>query len=432
MFSQALRFRVGIGVAFLLVGAGVWSSTPALVIAAMAPLVFITYGALTSAVPIDNRVTLTRAVTPVRTYPGDTVDVTLTVTNDGDRPLVDLRIVDGVPSELPVIDGSPRAGLNLSAGESATIAYTLRARYGEFEYDAVRCQTRSLAATSVYTTEREAVGERRVVADLDSEPDLQAERTTGLSGLLTTDRGGEGLEFFGTRTYQPNDPITRINWRQYARERELTTVEYRQQNAIEVVLVVDARKPAGVAPEATAPTGTELCIHAATEVADALIADRNRVGMAVLGTEPATTGDTLAWVPPGNDRSVRTQIRTLLDAAAATVKPGAEPADQEPVEPIELIERIPPRTQVLVVTPLADQYPIELVTQLRKAGRHVRVYTPDTVSAGSLGGTVAQTQRTHRLLELRGAGIETVEWDPSEPIEAALSRARRQTPTTSR
>ncbi len=424
--SRALRFRVGIGAAFVLAGVGVWSATPVLVVAAIAPLVFVAYSALTSVTPVGEHVSVDRSVTPAQTYPGDTVSVTLTVENTSDRPLVDLRVVDGVPSELAVIEGSPRAAVSLSAGESTTIEYTLRARYGEFDFAAVRSQTRSLAGTTVDTAELEADGNGRVAASLDTETYPVSEQTTGMAGLLTTDRGGEGLEFFGIRTYQPGDPINRINWRQYARERELTTVDYRQQNAVEVMLVVDAREPAGVAAEATAPTATELCVYAANELASALMADRNRVGVAVLGIEPVSGDGSLAWVPPGNDSYVRTQLRALLDAAAETVEPGAVGTASEPIEPIELIERVPPRTQLVVLSPLADQYPIELVRQLRSAGRYVQVYTPDVFSSGSIGGTVAQTKRAHRLLALRGSGIETVEWDPDEPLEAALTRGVQQ------
>jgi conserved repeat domain len=80
----------------------------------MAPIVFLAYSSLTSAPVVDSQIAFERTVTPNRTYAGEIITVKLTVSNHGDRPIPDLRIVDGVPDELAVVDGSTTGGAHTS------------------------------------------------------------------------------------------------------------------------------------------------------------------------------------------------------------------------------------------------------------------------------------------------------------------------------
>lgn len=460
MAERRYRWRVAIGTALILAGAGIWFLTPALLVAAIAPMAFVVYGALSAspAPASPSSVQLERTITPARTYPGGTAAVELLVSNDRDSQLLDVRVVDGVPDELAVVDGSPRAGLSLEPGETASIEYTLRARYGEFDFTAVTVRTHSVSASNSDTAELPADGDGRLSATLNPEEYPLGEQTTGITGELTTDRGGEGLEFHGIRSYQPEDPMNRINWRQYARERQLSTVDYRQQEAVEVLVLVDARESAQVARGETAPTGTELSVYVANEVIGGLLQNRNQVGAAVLGIDGTdlVTSDTgesaLAWVSPGSDRQVRIQIGSLLDAAVKTVRPNAvgqqnHPDDAPPssatsattdesetvtedADPLEIVRRIHQRTQILLVTPLCDEYPLELVHQLRSTGHTVNVYSPDVTARRTVGGQVVTAQRSLWLTELRRLGATVVDWTPGEPLAVAFNRSTgRETPT---
>jgi|AntDeeMinimDraft_5_1070356.scaffolds.fasta_scaffold01438_5 uncharacterized protein (DUF58 family) len=450
--DRRYRWRVALGSSLVLAGAGIWLLSPALIVAAAAPLAFIIYSALSTAPPAAASVTLNRTITPARTYPGGAVDVELTVTNERDNQLLDVRIVDGVPAELAVIEGSPRAALSMNPGATTSIEYAVRARYGEFEFQAPTIRTHSLSGSVTDTVEPPAAGDARLAATLDPEEYPLGQQTTGVAGELSTDRAGEGLEFHGIRSYQPEDPMNRINWRQYARERQLSTIDYRQEEAVEVVVAVDARASTRVARNETAPTGTELSVYVAGEVIGGLLQNRNQVGAAVLGVDgrqlPAVdaAGEQFAWVTPGSDREARTRITSVLDAAAATVRPEtiAEKTTQEPtgddgdaavtdselpvVDPLEIVRRIHTRIQVVLVTPLCDEYPIDLVRQLRSTGHTVTVYTPDVTARTTPGGQVATTQRTLRVTELRRLGVTVVDWNPGEPLTAAFERS--DTPLT--
>ncbi len=427
------RWHVPIGLALLVAGVGVMVGSPILLVAAMTPLGFVLYGAVSSVPAVEQSVQCRRRVRPTRTYAGELVSVELTITNTSDQLLSDLRVVDGVPAELAVVDGSPRGGLSLAAGDETTISYTLRARYGVFEFGPLVASTHSVSATNTDTAELAVDGDSRIQAMYDAASYPLADRTLPITGTVLADRGGEGLEFHSIRNYQPTDPANRINWRQYARERELSTVEYQPEEASELLVVVDVRPSTAHARDETAPTGTELCLSLAGDIVDSLLADRNRVGVLTLGLAASSVdslgaatsqAETAAWVPPANDKQTRTAIERLLDAGAATVRPGAEPRKRGAFDtpPVEIIDRLSRRTQLLVVSPLADSYPAELTRQFAATGHSVRVYSPAVCSDASAGGQLQRIQRSLRIAALRGRNIDVVDWDPQTPLTVALDQ----------
>ena len=439
MNSYARWRRTLIGSSLLLAAGGIWLASSVLLVAAMAPIGFVAYATVTRRSVAESDLVCTRSVTPMRTVPGNTVKVILTIHYQGERLRPDIRVVDGVPDDLAVVGGSPRGGFTFNKKESSQLEYTVRARYGEFEFSHVTIVSRGSATGSSTTVELPADGDTQLRATYDPEQYPLSERTIPITGEITTDRGDEGLEFHSIRQYEPTDPASRINWRQYARERELSTIEYRAQEAAEVLTVVDARPSAGQAADPTAPTGTEFCVALASDIIDALLADRNPVGIATLGVDASElhsetlipTDSDLAWLPPRNTAASRTQIQLLLDAAAATVAPQEETSRSNnngaPSDPMEIIDRTTQQTQVIVFSPLCDAFPVELIEQLDAANRDVSVYSPAIVDSETAGGRIAAVKRELRVHELETRGISVVNWTPTESPELAVEQdlARR-------
>lgn len=450
MFERTSRWHVILSVAIGLVAVGLWTLTPALLMAAMIPLGYVAYSVVPSPVAVEEQLAVMRSVTPTQTHPGGAVTVELTVEHVGDKPLPDLRIVDGVPDPLPVIDGSPRAVLSLQPTDTATIEYTVRARSGTFGFSSARVRTTSLSGERTYTTTLTPDGETQIAAQLGVSDYPLSQQTTRMVGALATDRGGEGLEFYGTREYRAGDPASRINWRQYAETRELTTIDYQQQEAVEVVIIVDARAPAAVAASDTDPTGVELDAYAASEAVDGLLTARNRVGLVTLGVGNDTGGG-FGWIPPGDGHELRSRIRTRLDAVAAVTQPGetvstdgsgddakasasetagsstatggeTDESGSGGIATHELVDRLSPRTQVVLFSPLCDAPPVEIVQQLQAAGHTVSVCTPDVTSSSTAGSTLAGVDRGLRLATLRAAGATVIDWSPDESLAVVLER----------
>jgi hypothetical protein len=191
MAKSTDRWRVVLGVSVVLVAVGLWTLTPGVLVAAMIPLGYVAYSVFPSAVAADDQLAVTRSVTPTQTHPGGTVSVELEIEHRGEKPLTDLRVIDGVPDPLPVIDGSPRASLSLQSEDTVTVEYTLRVRSGEFEFSAARARTTSLSGARVSDTDINPDGDTQVTAQLDIVDFSLSEQTTRMVGSLASDRGGE-------------------------------------------------------------------------------------------------------------------------------------------------------------------------------------------------------------------------------------------------
>jgi uncharacterized protein (DUF58 family) len=447
--QRSNRWGVGLVGTLTLTGFGLLFSSPALLTGAVIPLTYVLYGLL-STVPAEPGIAVTRQFDRPKPSPGEAVGVTLVVENTGESVLTDLRLVDGVPDELGVTDGSPRAGLALSPGESRTLTYTVVAKRGDYTFDDPVIRLRSLAGSERETLTVECRGEDRLTcANAVTDPPLR-EASLPRAGTLPTDSGGSGLEFYATRQYQSGDPMNRVDWRHVAKTGDFVTVQYREEQAIRTVIVVDARPVGRVTPRPGYPTGAELGAYAAERLYDALdragvVAGVTAVGVEQGGLDGLVGPDGLPWVSPeaghGRQAHARTVLRTVQDisdqggrsvettapAGAATDggHGGAVGAPSGPkADPDEttrrLLARLPPDTQVVLCTPLVDNWPVSLARSLAVRGFPQVVVSPDVAGSESGGQRVTAVQRRLRIQELERLGATTVSWHLDQPIDYAL------------
>ena len=287
------RWRVGVVAALALVGLGLLYTSALLVAATAIPLVYVVYGAL-SGLPANATLRIERAFDDGSPQPDERVTVTLTITNAGAGTLTDLRMVDGVPDELAVVDGSPRLSAALPAGETATTSYTVVAKRGEYAFADPVVRLRSLAGSQLATESVPAAGETTLSCRTPVSEAPIRNTTLLRAGTHPTDSGGEGVEFRSTREYQPGDPLNRIHWRQFAKSGDLTTISYRAERAVRTVLVVDGRALGQVTLRPGSPTGTELCGYAGQRLYEALTAADVVTSVAAVGRNASALD-----VPPG-------------------------------------------------------------------------------------------------------------------------------------
>lgn len=458
------RWSVGLlGTLALTVGGLVYAS-PTLLAAALVPLTFVLYGTL-SGVGGETDLTAEREITPLAVGPGEHVSVRLAVENTGERTLPDVRIVDGVPEELSVVDGSPRLGLPLSAGETATLEYTLVATRGDFQFDAPLARVRSVSASATATTAVPVSGDERftVTGAVRGSPFQTA--TAPRSGTLPMNAGGSGLEFFATRNYRPGDPMTRIDWHHFAKTGEFVTIEYREERAPRTVVIVDARPVARVRAAPGHPSGTALSAYAAERVYDALdaagvVTSVTAVGLADEGLGNLVGPDGLPWIDPTIESREGVHPAAIFRAIHRVSGDGASPVSADPPTeqawrpppdpPTErstervarpdgqgdgraraaetpysdetirrLLTRLPPNAQVLFCTPVLDNWPISLVEVLDRRGYSTVVVAPDVLTGGTFGQRLARIHRQARVERLRRR-TRTVDWNPELSVEYAL------------
>ncbi len=418
------RLDAGVTAALVSVSVGLATDTPLLLFLAVAGVVYAAYGYLPT-VP-EPAVAVDREVSDRSPVPGDDVDVTLTVRNVGDRTLPDLRVIDGVPDDLAVTGGSPRVCTALRPGEETVVEYAVGARRGTHEFGTTTVLSRSVSGTGERATELSVDTELRCRTVLDAVP--VGDQTIQYTGRKTTDVAGSGIEFHSTRAYQPGDPMSRIDWNRLARTGELTTVEYRQERAVTVVVVVDARPEAAVASAADEPDAVDLNAYAAHRAAMALLESGNRVGVSVFGRR----GD---WLEPGAGEAHERRVRESIAAAPATAdhrttlrrdRPAVDGGRQTAGQASSfetLREGMPGNAQALVVSAATDSFPVDLSRELGVHGHDVTVLSPDVTGARSVGGRLAGLDRAVTLSRARNHGARTVDWDPEEPLSLAIARA---------
>jgi uncharacterized protein (DUF58 family) len=403
-----------VGAAAAAAAIGVVTRTPSLLVVAGLGVALAAYGQLVSH-PTPT-LELTRTIDPVEPGVGEPATVELTVRNVGDRRLPDIRLVDGVPASLRVVDGTARVGTALRPGASRTITYEVAGGEGSCRFEPATVVCRDVAGL----VERRV----RVAADVNAitwtreipETLLPVWPKTGYPGREPSDEGGEGVSFYSIREHRPGDPLKRVDWNRRAKTGEFATVEYRHRQAAAVELVVDTRHAAAVSPTDTADTAIERSAQAASALFEGFYEAGHQVGLAAL---PATA----CWLPPGRGRQHRTRGRQLLRHHRAFSATGTGAATGTCGD--RLLSELPAAAHVVFLTPLCDHESYRLARRMHARGHPVTVVSPDPTAAGTPGQRLVALEREERLGKLRGAEIPTLDWQPDESFEQVAANARR-------
>lgn len=408
------RFAVATTGTAVLAVLGVTTGRPALLLAGIGPLVYVAATAVTGVTAPS--VTVERELSPESPLPGDEVTVTLTIQNDGSGVLTDLRVFDGVPDDLPVVDGSPRTAIGMRPGDTETLSYTVLARRGEHEFDPPRVRARSLTGAAAYTGSATQEGATTIECRLTVEEFPLARQTVSFFGAVDTDNPGEGLEFHSTREYRPSDRLSRVNWRRYAETGNLTTIVSRETRRATVVFVLDVRRPTKIAPAEGLPSASEYGLYAVDRGVRAVQDAGNRVGVAVLG-------DSLPGPGVGIDQPTEGQLSELSEAVG---EEGLVRTDGGR-HARSLCRALPGDAQLVLVTPGLDEAILDAVRVFEAYDHRVTALCPDpTSSASTPGATVTAMRRDRRLTALRATGARVVDWDVTEPLDVALGSAVRR------
>ncbi len=406
------------GAALLVVGVGVLFRSPGPVLAAAVAAGVLAVRA--AATPPSPDLAADRTLETTAADPEADVRVEVTVRNEGET-LYDVRLVDGVPDGLAVVDGPARHATALRSGDAATFAYTVQASRGRHAWGPLAVVARDPVGVHERETTVPAASELRCVPTFEGTADLPLRGlTTPNAGRVPTDVGGAGIEFHAVREYRRGDPRGRVDWNRAARTGELATLELREERAATVVAVVDARRAAYVAPAPGVESAVERSVHAAGALGSVLLSTGDRVGVAALSPRDC-------WVAPDTGSGHRARLRDALGTDPAFAP--TPPADETFVPRLwrqRFRRRLPTDAQVILFSPCVDDPPVRLAERLNALGHLVTVVTMDPTPPDGLGGRLAGIERALRLSGLRGGGVRVLEWDPAEPFAVAADRAARR------
>jgi len=395
------------GLALAATAVGILMGTPDAILAGLAGIGFAAYSRVMDAPDPDLNVK--RHVAETKPAPGDTVRVTLTVTNESGQTLPDLRVCDDVPAGLEVVEGTARHTTALRPGKRASIAYEFEAVRGRHEFDSLTVVTRDVSGASRRVA-RQPTDRSTVVCRprYDERSVPLGDLATELTGSQPVSATGEGLSFHSVREYRTGDSLSSVDWNRYAKDGELATLQFDQSRTVKVVLLVDARRAAYVTGGDRRPA-VDACTHAAGALVNALADADCYVGLAALSPSEC-------WVPPASGRTHRNRLLDALTTSeafgwqpqAASAAADGETGSDDAFD--RLFTQLPSDAQVVFCSPLVDDRAVAVARSLDARGHDVTVASPDPTASDSAYRRLAATERRLRLDDCRRAGMSVVEW----------------------
>lgn len=396
---------------FALLFAALIARSGGLALLALPLLAYLGLGLAYAPEPEGLKLSATRALSLRFAPHGAPVEVKVTVTNQGERP-VHVLISDPPPAETMRVEGVNCRWASLGPGETAELSYRLLAPRGRYRWDVLPVEA------------RDPFGLRPARLDLPAPADLlvsprplpvgpialRPRETIHAAGPAPARLAGPGLDFWGTRAYHPGDSLRWLVWRRMAREPgRLFTKEFEKYEIADVGLILDARRIA------IDPALFEYSAQAAAGLAESFLRAGNRVSLLVLS-------DVLVRAFPGYGKAQRQRVLAAL--AAARVSEGANVTiDTLKYLPVRLF---PSRSQLIFISPLAPG-DANALRRLRAFGYSLLALSPDPVDfaaraggPGELALRAARIERELTLRQVRRAGAALVDWKVSQPLDAVL------------
>ena len=416
---RALLFPLGIG--FALVAAGLLLLNGSIVAAAIPVLLFAAVRLLSPTRRVGKDLLIERVLSTTRAVEGDEIDVEVTVDAVGSGiPL--LAITDAPPPALERVDGEIQFLGRLRSRDAASIRYTVIARRGRHRFGEIAIRSWSpwslaVREESIHLDARVKVHPRIERIDPIT---IRPRRTRAFAGPVRANRGGQGLDFFGCRAYSPGDDIRRINWRAYARQDSLIVNEYELERIADVNIILDARAKSHM--ELDGETTFDHSVRAVAALASHFLEQGNNVGLLIYGSY-------VHWVFPGIGRF---QQERILDELS-----DAQLGDKAVFEELRFIPTrlFPPRSQLVLVSPLADEEDIEIVALLAERGYSMLLVCPHSLQAVAadepsddgdravgLATRILGLRRDLFLGSLAAVGTSVVDWQVEDSLRQACQR----------
>jgi uncharacterized protein (DUF58 family) len=363
---------------------------------------------------------LRRALSATRVFEGERVTVTVTVSATEPVPL--LELFDPLPPGLRLVAGANRGLFTLDRGRPVEWRYEVECvRRGRVSLGAVQASVWSRAGLEVAATSAHAPAEIRVYPrPLPPRRLPSPRRMQAFVGNYVAPSVGEGLEPGDIRAFVPGDRVRHVNWRASLRFRELFVTRYHQERNADIVLMLDTLTEAGTPPATT----LDASIRAAAALATGYLARKDRVGL-IEYCGP------FRWVRPGSGRA---HHERLFEALL-----GADVMFSYVTQEVALVPRriLPPQALVIAISPLLDARFEKALVDLAARGFDLMVLSPSPIplvrsarrsAAADLACRLWALERRARAAALQRLGITIVDWNPDQPLEAALggSRASRR------
>ncbi len=409
---------MGIGLAILILGLLI-KNGGFLVVAV--PMILFTFASVILAMRFGlPTVNISRTVSRYRMMEGEEIEVTVHIHSAfGQAGQHFISVIDQLPRGAQLVDGENQFLGPFVQGQSAQFTYRVELPRGKHVFS--QCTITGWSRWGLASRVESVAYESIVIAHPKIDPigaiTIRPRRTRAFAGPVKANQGGQGLDFFGCRSYVPGDDIRRVNWRAFARQDTLIVNEYELERLADVNIIVDARLQAHC--QLDTQTTFDYSLRAAGSLASHFLRIGNIVGLLVYG-------DIVHWVFPGVGKR---QERKILDALACSYA-----ADKEVFEDLRNVPTrlFPAQSQLVFVSPLIDEDDVEVVALLIDQGYSIILVCPhatswekEQIGSGSsaqLATRISTLRRSLFLDSLVRTGTRIVNWDISEPLARAVER----------
>lgn len=352
---------------------------------------------------------------------GDRLEVQVEVKNLGPGLEV-VALDDGPPSGLLLEDGETSLTAPLPSRAKLGLRYAVRVKRGRYRMPAVQVVVRDLLGYLTWQGEVACPATLTVLPRSSPAPGItiRPRRTLVVPGTARARRGGSGTEWFGTRQYQPGDPIRRIHWKAVARWGKPAIIEFEEERAADVVVVLDVRRHAY--PVECAPDLLDDAARAAATLCDSFLFAGHRVGLLLYGTY-------LDRVFPGYGRRHALRLRHELARARLGTSLVFDRLGRLPARFLR------PGSQVVLVSPLVPGDEEDL-GRLAACGYQVMVLLPEPPPRRSgeerpelaLASRLLALERRAMARRLRLARVRLLVWDTRHPLAPQVRAGWRRAP----
>jgi uncharacterized protein (DUF58 family) len=364
-----------------------------------------------------------RSIESNRTNGVSSIDVNLTVTNQGGA-LHRLCLADPLQSGMRLTGGQIHQEVALRAGEGTSLAYTFQAERGSFSWETLQARLSDPFGLVETSLDLDAASQVQVHPELNKfRPlPLRPQRTLPSAGSIPARKGGCGTDFWGVREYHPGDPLRRLDWRLTARHpRKFFTKEFEQEEIADIGLILDARRKTDL--RAGEDSLFEHSARAAASLAEVFLRQGNRVSLLVYG-KPMVT------LFPGYGKL---QLSQVLHTLARTTTESDVSLGSLQYLPVRMFAS---RSLILVISPLASN-DWQLFPRLRAYGYQVLLISPDPFDYARrmleadpptiLASRLARLERQQEISKITQLWIPVINWRVSQPLSPLVRSALRRT-----
>ena len=381
------------------------------------PSTVLAFGSLVRPVRVPD-LSVTRKLDSARILDGESARVEIRVGNTGSSECyLSVRSFAGAPPcALELIT------VRLCPGGEVVIIHNLELARGRRRLPPIELRIRDEVGFRVLARTEEAPAELEVWPRSEqlAVPSLDRAATSLLPkiGQSMTERSGSGTEWLGVRNYSPGDPLRRLNWRAWARSRQLFTNDYSFERSLDVWIVLDARSRSY--PSSPNPRLFEDSVSACATLAREITVQGHRVALYIYG------GVIDDFVSLGTGPRHIERIMARLTSVSLVNRVAFSSLSKFPTQLVR------PHQHLYLVSPLSRD-DAQLIERLVVAGYRLTLVSPDPVGfrepstpddpTAQAALRIARLERAAELRSLTRSGCTVVDWKLGDSLMVAFRAA---------